>query len=275
LTPSLRLYFSVLDKIAPQYAASKVFHVLSNPRQKKLRDFENEILDQSEKKRIQFNQFEIQTYRWGKGNSRKVICVHGWEGQAGNFGAIVQLMVSQDFEVVAVDAPSHGYSSRGDTNMFEYIDLITKIALEEKPEVIISHSFGSVVTAGVLRRNPEIIVKDWIMVTTPHNFRERIQDVSDALNVTDRTIDRLIKMIEDSTGEHIEDLNMSTFTSDLPNLSQALIIHSVHDKILPIRTSRMVHETMAKSELIELENLGHYKILWADEVLEIIKSRIE
>ena len=189
--------------------------------------------------------------------------------------AIVQLLVSLDFEVMAVDAPSHGYSSRGDTNMFEYIDLISKVALEEKPEIIISHSFGSVVTAGVLRRTPEVTIKDWIMVTTPHNFRERILDVSNALNVTDRTIDRLIKMIESSTGEHIDDLNMSTFTSNLPNLGKALIIHSVHDKILPIRTSRMVHETLDKSELIELENLGHYKILWADEVLNIIKGRIE
>ena len=147
-------------------------------------------------------------------------------------------------------------------------------AKEEKPEIIISHSFGSVVTAGVLRRNPDIEVKDWIMVTTPHNFRERILDVSKALNVTNRTVDRLIKFIEDSTGEHIDDLNMSEFTRDLPNLDQALIIHSKQDKILPIETSRMVHETMPKSELIELENLGHYKILWADEVISIIKERI-
>ena len=50
MTPALRFYFSILDKVAPQYAARKMFHVLSNPRQTKLRDFENEILDTSEKK---------------------------------------------------------------------------------------------------------------------------------------------------------------------------------------------------------------------------------
>ena len=274
MTPSLRFYFSILDKIAPQYAANKVYHVLSNPRQRKLRDFEDEVLNKSEQEIISFKNFQIQTYRWGKDNSRKAICVHGWEGQAGNFGAIVNMLVDKDFEVFAVDAPAHGYSSRGDTSMFEYIELVTQIAKEEKPEIIISHSFGSVVTAGVLRRNPDIEVKDWIMVTTPHNFRERILDVSKALNVTYRTVDRLIKLIEDSTGEHIDDLNMSEFTRDLPNLDQALIIHSKQDKILPIETSRMVHETMPKSELIELENLGHYKILWADEVISIIKERI-
>ena len=200
--------------------------------------------------------------------------MHGWEGQAGNFGGIVKLMLTLDYEVLAVDAPAHGYSSRGDTNMFEYIDLITQITKQENPETIISHSFGSVVTAGVLRRTPNISIKDWIMVTTPHNFRERINDVSKALNVTDRTVGRLIKMIEDSTNEHIDDLNMSEFTRDLPNLGKALIIHSIHDKILPIETSRMVHKTLDKSELIELENLGHYKILWAEEVLKIIKTRL-
>ena len=54
------------------------------------------------------------------------------------------------------------------------------------------------------------------MVTTPHNFRERINDVSKALNVTDRTVGRLIKMIEDSTNEHIDDLNMS----ELPEIAK-------------------------------------------------------
>ena len=274
MTPSLRIYFSFLDKIAPQYAASRVFHVLSNPRQKKLRDFENEILDKSEKNIIPFRNFNIQIYRWAKGNKRKALCVHGWEGQAGNFGAIVELLTSLEFEVVAVDAPAHGYSSKGDTNMFEYIDLITQIAIEESPEIIISHSFGSVVTAGTLRRNPNIKIEDWIMITTPHNFRERIQSVSDALNVTDRTISRLIKMIENSTGEHIDDLNMSEFTKDLPNLGKALIVHSKHDKILPIETSKRVHATLEKSEFVELEKLGHYKILWSDEVLDILKNRL-
>lgn len=274
MTPSLRLYFSILDKLAPQLAAKKVFDVLSNPRQRKLRDFEDEILNKSEKETISFGAFQIQTYRWGIGNGRKAICVHGWEGQAGNFGAIVNLLVDQGFEVFAADAPGHGYSSRGDTSMFEYIDLVNQIATQEQPEIIISHSFGSVVTAGVFRRNLDLKVKDWIMVTTPHNFRERIMDVSKALNVTDRTVDRLVNFIETSTGEHIDDLNMSEFTKDLPHLEKALIIHSKHDKILPIETSRKVHETMPNSELIELENLGHYKILWAEEVLQIIKNRI-
>ena len=50
-----------------------------------------------------------------------------------------QVDVTLDYEVLAVDAPAHGYSSRGDTNMFEYIDLITQITKQENPETIISH----------------------------------------------------------------------------------------------------------------------------------------
>jgi len=57
----LRAYLSFLDAVAPSLAAKKVYQVMSNPRIKKLRNFETEVLDQSVKITIKFKQFDIQS----------------------------------------------------------------------------------------------------------------------------------------------------------------------------------------------------------------------
>lgn len=112
------------------------------------------------------------------------------------------------------------------------------------------------------------------MVTSPHDFRERIEDVAKTLEISDKTTDKLISLIEKDTKEHIDDLNMTKYCGDIKNVNDVLIVHSIHDKILPISTSRKVHSAFERSEMIELENLGHYKILWSDELKEIIKKKI-
>ena len=58
------------------------------------------------------------------------------------------------------------------------------------------------------------------------------------------------------------------------NVSEALIVHSKKDKVLPIALARKLHKDFPLSELIELENLGHYTILWSEDLKEIISIRL-
>ncbi|MFY0592365.1 alpha/beta fold hydrolase [Roseivirga sp.] len=266
----LKAYLSILQFISPKLAAKQMFSFMSNPRISKLRDFENEILEQSDKKFIRFKDFDIQTYTWGKTSSKVAMLVHGWEGQAGNFGGLVDLLLEKGFKVVAFDAPAHGHSSKGSTNMFDFVEIIDSFIIKTNPELIISHSFGSVTAAAAIRRRSELQFKNWIMVTCPHDFRERIQDVANTLSISQPTIEQLFELIEEDTGEHIDDLNMTNYCSKIANVEKVTIVHSIHDKILPIRTSRKVHAAFEQSEMIELENLGHYKILWSNELKEIV-----
>ncbi|MBN4081707.1 alpha/beta fold hydrolase [bacterium AH-315-C07] len=247
---------------------------MSNPRVRKLRDFEEIILDNSRKERVQFKNFDIQTYRWGDSENRLVFLIHGWEGQAGNLAALVDLLLQKKYQVVAFDAPSHGKSSNGKTYMFEFAEFVSIMLKEYHPHAIISHSFGGVTTAAALRRNKDIHIKQWFLVTTPHNFKDRIKDISDFLGVTDRTINRLIKIIEIDTGESIEMLNMSEYCGNLTNVSEALIIHSKEDKVLSVNLSRKVHKDFPQSKLFELDDLGHYTILWSEELKEIISTNL-
>jgi pimeloyl-ACP methyl ester carboxylesterase len=67
---------------------------------------------------------------------------------------------------------------------------------------------------------------------------------------------------------------MEYFGDKVSHVKEIIIVHSKSDKIIPINSARIAHQNISHSELIELDNLGHYRILWSDELKEIITNRI-
>ena len=61
-----KLILQVLDRTVPSVAARRVYDVMSNPRVRKLRVFEEEVLDRSIRDQIDFKGFQIQTYHYHK-----------------------------------------------------------------------------------------------------------------------------------------------------------------------------------------------------------------
>ncbi|MBL4753294.1 MAG: alpha/beta fold hydrolase [Flavobacteriales bacterium] len=270
-----KVFFQGLDLFFPSISAKLVYNVMSNPRVRKSREIEEKILDTSRKERLKFKNFDIQMYRWGDLGNKVVLLIHGWEGQAGNFGGIVDSLLQKNYQVIAFDAPSHGKSSNGKTNMLEFAEFVSFMLKKYHPDAIISHSLGSVTTVVALDGNKDIPINQWFLITTPHSMKDKIKEVSDFLGVTDRTINRLIKMIEKDAGESIDRLNMSDYCVGLTNVSEAIIVHSKDDKVLSIDLSRRVHKDFPQSKLIELDDLGHYTILWSEELKEIISTRLQ
>jgi pimeloyl-ACP methyl ester carboxylesterase len=66
---------------------------------------------------------------------------------------------------------------------------------------------------------------------------------------------------------------MATYCSELSSVKEATIVHSKSDKVLPIEGARKVAASSRNSTLIEFENLGHYSILWSDELGEIVSQK--
>lgn len=271
----LKLLFSLLDKLSPATSAKMAFKYMSNPQVRKLRDFEEEVLAQSRQETMRFKGFDIQSYFWGIEGNPVIFLVHGWEGQAGNFGALVQLLLDKGYYVIAFDGPSHGKSTKAPTSMFEYADLITGMIGKYQPASIISHSFGTVTSVFGLLNNPDVQLKQWFIITTPSNFKDRIEGVKNTIGVTDRTVKRLIKLLEESTGHRVDDMNVATMAPELKNAGEVVLVHSKTDKIIPIEDSRKAQQALPNAELIELDGLGHYKILWSDELKDILLRRLQ
>ena len=112
-----------LSNLFPSIFTTLAFNQLTNPQVKKLRENELAILNKAIQEDFQFKNFNIKTYKWGTGQD-SVLLIHGWEGQAGNFSDLVEKLTQRNFTVYAFDGPSHGYSSKGGTSLFEFSELV-------------------------------------------------------------------------------------------------------------------------------------------------------
>lgn len=87
---------------------------------------------------------------WGPKNRRPIICLHGWQDNAGSFDALIPLLPSE-FSYFAIDLPGHGFSSHFSNGYFYNIQDMAAI-LEEirsafnwKRISLIAHSMGALV----------------------------------------------------------------------------------------------------------------------------------
>ena len=270
----LRFLLRFLDLFAPAIAARLVVHQMSHPGKRKLRPFEVEILARSENQEFIYKEARVHAYKWGKGNAGVAMLIHGWEGHAGNFGGLVDILLDKGYRVIAFDGPSHGRSSKRRTSMFDYAEFISEMFSIHRPDIVVSHSFGTVAGIFALSDHDDIAVKTWLVITTPFDFRDRINDIREMLGVTTRTVSHLIRLIEKETGRKIDALNMEVMGAST-EIGEVVIIHSVDDKVIPIQDARDTARVLKNTKLIELRNVGHYAILWSHETKRILRNLLD
>lgn len=266
----------LLYLIAPSYLRRKAMKRLANPVQRKTRPFEDRILAEARKNTRPFKHFTIAEYTWGYG-PKKALLVHGWEGRAANFAALIPLLVDHGYTVRAFDAPSHGNSSIASTSMLDYSDL-TEAFLKEGPfDLLLSHSFGSVpLTFALNRADAEIPLNRLMFITSPDRFTDRVDQIVATLGLPERAKDALLADFETSTGLPAKTMSVSHLCTNLRPL-HARVLHGSSDQVLPMAWSKRVCEHLPNCQFSLIDEAGHYRILWHQDtqraLLELIKSQ--
>jgi Serine aminopeptidase, S33 len=93
-------------------------------------------------------------YAWGSGPA--VIFSHGWCADASWFAPYITQLNLLGFQVVAFDAPGHGFAARGRTDMFGFAACIGGasdwvMANGGRVQAVVGHSFGAVAAAIAMR----------------------------------------------------------------------------------------------------------------------------
>jgi pimeloyl-ACP methyl ester carboxylesterase len=254
--------------IAPTIFVNFAFRKLTSPQVYKLRPHEAEVLDQAEKSIFLFQESEIQIYEW-KAGPQKVLLIHGWEGQAGNFADLIDRFLAQNISVVAFDGPAHGKSSapKNGTSLFNFADLVGVMIERYSIKKLVSHSFGGVATTYALAQIPHFQIDKYVLFTTPNRFLDRIEDVAKFVGFHDKVKEKLKKRIESRFNLVLTDLDVEKFVQTA-NVKEALILHDTFDKVLSVEESREVAKMWKAAKLIEVTETGHYRILRTATVLD-------
>ena len=256
-----------ISKIAPNIVVKYAYSQLTNPQIRKLRESELEILNKSKKEIFEFRDFKIQTYKW-EGGKNKILLIHGWEGQAGNFSEIIKKLTKNNFSVYAFDGPSHGFSSKGKTSLLEFTELVGVLIEKFEVSQLISHSFGGVATTYSLFKN-DLSIDKYALLTTPDKFSERIDDVCERNGITKKVKHKLINRIEKELNITVSSINVSDFVKKI-DVKQAIIIHDKYDKVVPIKQSQNVYANWKNCKFIEVEKTGHFGILKNDSIINLV-----
>ncbi len=258
----------ISSSLFPSLFARIAYEKLTHPQVHKLRDHELSTLDKARQEDVPYGEFEIKTYAWNESGSKEsILLVHGWEGQAGNFSDLVEKLILADYTVFAFDGPSHGFSSKGSTSLFEFVQLVNTMILKFDVKNLISHSFGGVATTHVLHANQNLKIEKYLLFTTPDKFSQRIDFVAESVGVSSKVKEKLVKRLENELEMDISTLNVSEFVKTV-NVEEALILHDRNDGVLPIEQSLNVQKNWPNCRFETVEGTGHFRILRTKSVLE-------
>jgi len=261
------------SSLFPNRVVDYAFRQLTQPQVRKLRDRELKLLESAEKGSYKFQDLEVRTYKW-EGSGDRVLLIHGWEGQAGNFASLIPKLIEKNFSVYAFDAPGHGFSQSGDTSLLEFTEVVKQLIQHYGVKKLVSHSFGGVATTYALSQIPGWEVDKYLLFTTPDRFLQRIDQVAEMMGITERVKEKLLDRIREVSGMQPEVLNVSDFVKAI-NVKEALIFHDKNDRVLPISQSIHVHEHWPQSRLQTVEGTGHFRILSSEKILEEAVAFIE
>ena len=264
-----RYLIGILSFVSPKLVSNLAYKKLTNPQQRKLRQHEEPFLQKADQSQIRFGEFKIQMYTWGNPKDERILLIHGWEGQAGNFTDLIKKLIKENYYVIAFDGPSHGNSSKGETSLVEFSHLVGRLIEEFKCKKLVSHSFGGVATTYALFHNQHLEIEKYVLLTTPDKFSQRLDDVAAYLGINEKVKNIIIEQIEGEMEISVDQLSVSNFVPKI-KVKKALIIHDKNDRVVPIAQSKNVHQKWADCEYIEVEGTGHFRILRTEEVIDTV-----
>lgn len=263
-----RIWIQLLFFIAPNKAAWRVLMLFATPRIRKSREREIEALAKATAKDISVNGKRIRTYNWGNA-APEVLLVHGWEGRAGNMAGFALEFEKRGISSLAFDAPAHGDSEGKRSTLFAYADVMAEIfAQHPSIRILVSHSFGSAASVYTLARK-EHSVKQLVLLSTPDNLIDAFNEFYALLKLKPKQQERIYKFFEANFGYKASELQVSRDASRT-NVEQAVLLHDRNDSQIPFANALKVSDAWPMLKLIPLQDVGHYRMLWNDEVMRIV-----
>jgi pimeloyl-ACP methyl ester carboxylesterase len=204
---------------------------------------------------------------WSSGAGPPVLLVHGWEGSHADLDPLVPPLLARGMRVVALDLPAHGMSSGTTASLPECGRAVSAVAARIGPLAgAVGHSAGAPSIAFALQRGLQ--VARVALVATPERYERYFRWVAQENGVDGDALIAVMKARGIDVASLVLSENAAAF--DVP----ALIVHSIDDRTCDVRGARRVAAAWRRSELLELDGLGHTRILRDAAAIERIAAFI-
>lgn len=247
-------YVNLVSLFSKNYAAKLAINIFSRPRKGKINEQDYEFLSKAFQEEISFGDYDIMTYRWpGKGDT--ILLAHGWESNSARWQFLIEQLIELEFNVIALDAPSHGRSSGKSFNALLYSEFISVVTNKFKPEIIIGHSVGGMASVFSESKNQDKSIKKLITLGAPSEFQTVLERYSDMLGYNDNVRNAMNNYVYRCYGNYPNYFSGAKFAKSIN--AQGLIVHDVNDKIIPYSDALLYKDHFNNSKLITTKGFGH------------------
>lgn len=272
----LRLFYGFLSMVCPPCAGRLAFWQFQRPSFKKTRERELRIYSEFAEKRIPYAEEDLFVYESGDENAYPVILVHGWESNPGSMYGIAACLRTQGFRVIVLGLPAHGRSALKKTNMVDSSRaveaLFTHYGFKDGFSMV-THSFGSGASSIALSNKP-IKADKLIFITSSEVIKDIFDDYVTMIGLGKKAYEYLLDLTEKLTPVPVREFVISRFLQQV-DFDQLAIIHDKNDQVIPFSNAVAIRKAVERSRIIPFEGKGHYRILWDEEVHELILEELK
>ncbi len=264
----IRTYFRIYSHLYPKLAAKKSFALFQKVRKKSIRERESAFFSQTRHTVLEFEFGKIDCYFLGNDADPLVFLLHGWDSNAGSLSKIAERLATNGYFVVLMNLPGHAFSKESSTNLLVCKNAFKALLTHMNPTTsfsVISHSFGSAVVSYALSET-NFRVDKLIFLTNPNRVEHIFEAFRDQIGLKSKAYKHLIRMAEEKLGESISAVSVEKKLKKV-KFDQLILIHDKFDKILAYENSLEVLRAFPAAKIIPFENIGHYKMLWNEAVI--------
>lgn len=264
----LKAYFGINSIINPEKAAAESFKIFQRVRKKEVREREIPFYQKARQFKVQSEKEPIDCFELGDPNGPLVFLVHGWDSNAGSMTKIAERFEQMGYRVIAFNLPGHAFYKSRSTNLLEckhaFLDVLRFINPADGFSVV-SHSFGSAVVANGLAE-VDYKADRLVFMTNPDKMEDIFKEFKEIIGLRRKAHRALIRQTSQLLGKPIQTLDVTTNLKKA-NFKKLLLLHDQHDGVLPHKNAFNINNEIKDAQLITFEHIGHYRMLWNEEVI--------
>lgn len=243
-----------LYRINKKKAVIKVYRIFCTPRGGKVKSHQELFLRNAKATKINHGSIQLQTYHW-KNSGPTILLVHGWDSNSSRWRDLIELLVNQNYNIIAFDAPAQGNSGGKLLNVPLYSKCIAKMIKMYKPKYLVGHSMGGMSIFFNEHQQKSNSVEKIVSLGAPTEMKKIIADLQKILGLKPKLMSNVEDYFADKFEYRFEDFATKNFVKSVHQ--ECLIIHDVYDKVVPFEAGEALHTQLPNARFIKTEGAGH------------------
>lgn len=262
---------NLVSVFSPKFAAKKTFELFCTPQKGHVADNQKTFLNNAKYEQLDYNKTPIQVYKWN-GTGKTVLLIHGWESNSSRWKPFIKRLQNENYNIIALDAPGHGYSGSKTFNAVLYSEFLKVVIQKYNPEILIGHSVGCMSSILYQHKNNNQSIEKIVLLGAASEFQNIFDQFKTLLKINKRITNRLNKILFKRFGFYPHEFSTAAFIKTIK--APILMIHDTEDRVIPYSDAKLIKENAPHAKLISTTGLGHslkHRQVY-DAVIEFLES---